>query len=67
MTTTPTIPECNIFSALHEAITQKDKNELKFAKCDKCGRLTPYRLRNLKDGSLKCKKCGKHILLSSMR
>jgi len=51
-------PDVNIFSALHEAITAKDKRELKFAKCQNCGRFTPYRLQFLKGDALRCKKCG---------
>jgi formylmethanofuran dehydrogenase subunit E len=51
-----------IFAALHEAITAKDKKELKFARCNNCGRMTPYRLMQL-SSRLICKKCGKPILL----
>jgi formylmethanofuran dehydrogenase subunit E len=59
--------DLTIFSALHEAVTAKDKRQLKFAKCNNCGRLTPYRLRLLKDGSLICKKCETPILLSNTK
>ena len=58
---------CNIFNALHEAMTAKDKNRLKFVKCQECGRLTPYRLKILKGKTLHCKKCSKPIMLSSFQ
>lgn len=59
--------DLTIFSALHEAVTAKDNRQLKFAKCNNCGRLTPYRLRGLKDGGLICKKCETPILLSNTK
>ncbi|MFA5364895.1 MAG: hypothetical protein WC325_06920 [Candidatus Bathyarchaeia archaeon] len=61
MTLTPT-PQYNIFSALHEAITEKANKELRFTKCQNCGRYTPYRLRFLADNRLVCKNCGTHLL-----
>ena len=53
--------EYNIFSALVETIHKKDQGSLKFAKCPKCKRLTPFRLGSITNLSLKCKKCGNNI------
>jgi uncharacterized Zn finger protein len=56
----------NIFAALHDAIKEKALNELRFAKCASCGRLTPYRLKFTTGNSVKCKKCGNLIRLDVM-
>lgn len=53
----------SIFSALHEIIREKELRKLKFAKCTKCGLLTPYRLIHLKGNGLQCKKCGTSLEL----
>ena len=53
--------EYNIFSALVETIHKKDQGRLKFAKCSKCERLTPFRLGSIANLSIKCKKCGTNI------
>ncbi|MCW8801975.1 MAG: hypothetical protein OQK81_01310 [Candidatus Bathyarchaeota archaeon] len=57
------IKRINIFDAVHTAITSKDRKQLRFAKCPRCARHTPYRLGNLGDGGLRCKSCGTRISL----
>ncbi|MDG6222830.1 MAG: hypothetical protein IAX21_04585 [Candidatus Bathyarchaeota archaeon] len=61
--TSSSIQRINIFDALHTAITSKDKKQLRFAKCPQCGRHTPYRIENLGDNGLRCKRCGSRISL----
>lgn len=51
----------SIFTALHDVMREKALNELRFAKCADCGRYTPYRLKNLADKVVVCKKCGSPI------
>ena len=53
--------EYNIFTALVETIHTKNRGRLQFAKCEECGRLTPYRLNSVANLMLKCKKCGTNI------
>ncbi|MEM3626591.1 MAG: hypothetical protein QXZ25_01020 [Candidatus Bathyarchaeia archaeon] len=53
----------NIFTALHDAIREKALNQLRFAKCTFCGRLTPYRLKFTTENTVRCKKCGNLIQL----
>jgi len=48
----------NIFSALVETIHKKDLGRLQFAKCQECGRLTPFRLISVSSVTIKCKNCG---------
>jgi tRNA(Ile2) C34 agmatinyltransferase TiaS len=57
------IQRINIFDAVHTAITSKSKKQLRFAKCPRCTRHTPYRLGNLGDSGLRCKSCGTRISL----
>ena len=57
------IKRINIFDAVHTAITSKSKKQLRFAKCPRCARFTPYRLGNLKDAGLRCKRCNARISL----
>ncbi|MEJ2126571.1 MAG: hypothetical protein P8X87_02300 [Candidatus Bathyarchaeota archaeon] len=57
------IKRINIFDALHTAITTKDRMQLRFAKCSRCAKHTPYRLGNLGDSGLRCKSCGARISL----
>jgi DNA-directed RNA polymerase subunit RPC12/RpoP len=54
----------SIFSALVETMHKKDRNKLRFAKCNECGRVTPFRLISVAS-SIKCKKCGTRIFLNS--
>ena len=51
-------PNYNIFSALHDSLRAKNGKKLRFAKCSKCERLTPYRLNSVELPYIKCKKCG---------
>jgi translation initiation factor 2 beta subunit (eIF-2beta)/eIF-5 len=51
----------NIFMALVETIHNKDRGRLRFAKCQKCGRMTPFRLISVTSSSVKCKKCGSKV------
>ena len=51
----------SIFSALVETIQKKEMKKLRFAKCQQCGRLTPFRLISTKCVSIKCKKCGTKV------
>ncbi|MCW4014748.1 MAG: hypothetical protein NWF06_00075 [Candidatus Bathyarchaeota archaeon] len=60
---TITQKDYNIFSALVETIHKKDQKKLRFSKCNKCGRLTPFRLSAISSGSVKCRKCGNKISL----
>ncbi|MQY62499.1 hypothetical protein GH146_04355 [archaeon] len=53
----------NIFTALIETIHKKDRGRLRFAKCQKCRRLTPFRLISMSSGTVKCKKCGNNVPL----
>lgn len=55
----------NIFSALVETIHKKDQVRLKFAKCPKCKRLTPFRLGSMTNLIVKCKKCGTNIQINN--
>lgn len=51
----------SIFTALHDVMREKALNELRFARCADCGLYTPYRLKNLTDKIVICKKCGSSI------
>lgn len=53
--------EYNIFTALVETIHTKNRGRLQFAKCEECGRMTPYRLKSVPNTMIKCKKCGINI------
>jgi translation initiation factor 2 beta subunit (eIF-2beta)/eIF-5 len=55
----------NIFTALLETIHKKDRGRLRFAKCQKCGRLTPFRLISMSSVTVKCKKCGNSVTLKT--
>jgi DNA-directed RNA polymerase subunit RPC12/RpoP len=56
----------SIFSALVETIHKKDRKKLRFAKCQECGRLNPFRLISLSNNvMLNCKKCGSKIFLNT--
>jgi hypothetical protein len=53
----------NIFTALLETIHKKDRVRLRFAKCQKCGRLTPFRLISMDSVAVECKECGNSVAL----
>ena len=53
--------EYNIFTALIENIHKKDRGKLRFAKCQNCGRLNPFRLISVNSSKIECKKCGSII------
>jgi translation initiation factor 2 beta subunit (eIF-2beta)/eIF-5 len=61
----PQKQEYNIFTALIDNIQKKDRKKLRFAKCQKCGRLTPFRLIYVTGTNLKCKKCGKNVPINT--
>jgi translation initiation factor 2 beta subunit (eIF-2beta)/eIF-5 len=61
----PNQEEYNIFTALLETIHKKDLGRLRFAKCQRCGRLTPFRLISMNSITVKCKKCGNTIPLKT--
>jgi hypothetical protein len=53
--------EYNIFSAIWENLQFKRVRKLRFAECDKCNRFTPYRLMNINNSLVICKKCANPI------
>jgi len=57
----PNPEDYNIFMALLETIHKKDQGRLRFAKCQKCGRLIPFRLISVTSFKVKCKKCGSSV------
>jgi len=57
----PNPEDYNIFTALLETIHKKDQGRLRFAKCRRCGRLTPFRLISMSSVSVKCKECGNTV------
>ena len=61
----PEQKDYNIFSALVDTIHKKDQKKLRFAKCNKCGRLTPFRLISTSTVTVKCKKCGSKVKLKN--
>gem|GEM_PF-6475737 len=61
----PKHEEYNIFTALLETIHKKDRRILRFAKCQKCGRLTPFRLISMSSVKVKCKSCGNTVQLKT--
>jgi translation initiation factor 2 beta subunit (eIF-2beta)/eIF-5 len=61
----PQQEDYNIFTALLETIHRKDLGRLRFAKCQKCGRLTPFRPISVNSVTVKCKKCGDNVYLST--
>ncbi len=54
----------NIFTALIETIHKKDNGRPRFAKCQECRRLTPFRLISMSRGKVNCKKCGNNVMLT---
>jgi len=57
----PRPEDYNIFTALLETINKKDRGRLRFAKCRRCGRLTPFRLISMSNVTVKCKECGNSV------
>ncbi len=57
----PNPEDYNIFTALLETIHKKDQGRLRFAKCRRCGRLTPFRLISMNSVTVKCKECGNTV------
>jgi len=57
----PKQEDYNIFTALLETIHKKDLGRLRFAKCQKCGRLIPFRLISMSSVTVECKKCGNSV------
>jgi ribosomal protein S26 len=57
----PNQQDYNIFTALLETIHKKDRGRLRFAKCQNCGRLIPFRLISVGSSKVKCKKCGNSV------
>lgn len=61
----PEQKDYSIFSALVETIHKKDRGKLRFAKCQKCGRLTPFRLASVNSVTVECKKCGSKVSIKN--
>jgi uncharacterized OB-fold protein len=59
----PSQNDYTIFTALLETIHKKDQGKLRFAKCQECGRLTPFRIISVNNVLVKCKKCGSNVQL----
>jgi len=62
---TPQNQDYNIFTALIDNIQKKDRKKLRFAKCQNCGRLVPFRLISVTGSNLKCKKCGNNVPINT--
>ena len=54
------------FITLNHSIKEREKKQLRFAKCTNCGRVTPYRLNLLKGKRLTCKSCNKPLTLTRL-
>jgi len=50
-----------IFNSIYEALMEEERKKLRLAKCTKCGRATPYRLKSPEITAIRCKKCGTYI------
>jgi DNA-directed RNA polymerase subunit RPC12/RpoP len=57
----------NIFTALHETIHNQSLRKLQFAKCQECGRLTPFRLISVEKETITCKKCGSLVTVRTKK
>jgi ssDNA-binding Zn-finger/Zn-ribbon topoisomerase 1 len=53
--------EYNIFTAIWDNLQSKRVRKLRFAKCDKCNRYTPYKLIDIKKSFVICKNCENQI------
>ena len=60
----PGMQEYTIFSALVENIQNKSRSKLRFAKCLKCGRITPYILKSVENSKIPCKRCKNTIIIN---
>ena len=49
--------EYNIFTGIWENLQNKRVRKLRFVKCDKCRKITPYRLMNVENSLVICNKC----------
>jgi len=47
--------------ALREALKEKERKRLRFAKCIECGRSTLFRLESVYNNAIRCKRCGNLI------
>jgi ribosomal protein S26 len=63
----PNQNDYNIFMALVETIHKKDRGRLQFAKCQECGRLTPFRLISVSSVTIRCKNCGNIVPLRTKK
>ena len=53
--------EYNIFTAIWDNLQSKRVRKLRFAKCDKCNRYTPYKLIDINNSFVICKNCENQI------
>ena len=53
--------EYNIFNAIWDNLQSKRLRKLRFAKCEKCNRYTPYKLIDIKNSYIICKNCENQI------
>jgi len=56
--------EYTIFSALFDTIQEQSRGKLRFAKCLKCRRLTPYKLKSMENSEISCKRCKNPIMIN---
>ena len=57
--------EYNIFTAIWDNLQSKRVRKLRFAKCDKCNRYTPYKLIDIKNPFVICKNCENQISITN--
>lgn len=53
--------EYNIFNAIWDNLQSKRLRKLRFAKCEKCNRYTPYKLIDIENSYIICKNCENQI------
>ena len=53
----------SIFGEVYGAVKAAELAKLRFAKCQECDRLTPYRLKSVFENIVQCKRCGTAILV----
>ena len=58
-----------IFTSMMDAVSEKERKRLRFAKCSACNRINPYRLANLEEAAneIECRKCGTKISIEDIR
>ena len=58
-----------IFTSMLDAVSEKERSRLRFAKCSGCNRINPYRLANLEEDAseIRCRKCGTKISIQDKR